>query len=136
MLFYSNLLICEGKELRHKEVNIVRVAVWCWPMNKTEITNNKTVIVYVNQTKGEIIDTKLTDTIKTIITNYITSSIVSSYIHLVSLLSSIFWLREKFSQPLCHLNRKHSTLFYTKWMVIPDRRLGHMEAFDMSNLVN
>ena len=51
--------------IKHKEeVDNVRVAVRCRPMNKTEIKNNNTVIVNVDQTKGEIIGIKLINTIK------------------------------------------------------------------------
>ena len=55
-------------------------------MNKTEIKNNNTVIVHVDQTKGEIVGIKLIYTIKisTVSTGYITSTIICSYVHLFS----------------------------------------------------
>ena len=52
-----------GYNLKHKE-EVDNLAVQCWPMNKTEIKNNNTVIVHVDQTKEEIIGIKLIYTIK------------------------------------------------------------------------
>ena len=52
-----------GDNLRYKEeVYNVGVALQCRPMNKTEIKNNNTV--NIDQTKGEIIGTKLIYRIK------------------------------------------------------------------------
>ena len=52
-----------GDDLRYKEdINNVGVGLQCRPMNKTEIKNNNTV--NIDQTKGEIIGTKLIYTIK------------------------------------------------------------------------
>ena len=70
-----------GDNLKHKE-EVDNLAVQCRPMNKTEIKNNNTVIVHVDQTKEEIVGIRLIYTKKYVITSYITSTIICSYVHL------------------------------------------------------
>ena len=64
MLYYTSFFAQTGggggDNLKHKEeVDNLRIAVQCRPMNKTEIKNNNTVSVHVDQTKGEIVGIKL-----------------------------------------------------------------------------
>ena len=61
MLYYTSFFAQTGGggyNLKHKE-EVDNLAVQCRPMNKTEIKNNNTVIVHVDQTKEEIVGIKL-----------------------------------------------------------------------------